>query len=249
VIRHGIPRVRRTILPGISMKTIGLLGGLSWESSLEYYRLINQKTRERLGGLRSAPCILYSLDFAEIELLQRQGRWEEASHIMSAAAQSLERAGADILLICSNTMHKMADELEQQLRIPLLHIADATAEHVVRSGISTVALLGTRFTMEEEFYKSRLEEKFGLRVLVPPEVQRQLVHDVIYHELCAGIINPVSRKSFSGIIQSLALEGAQGVILGCTEIVLLVKPADSPIPVFDTTELHAEAAVNAALRH
>ena len=224
------------------MKTIGLIGGLSWESSLEYYRILNQTVKTRLGGLHSAKVLLYSFDFAEIEALQHQGDWQAASDRLITAAKSLELGGADLLLICSNTMHKMADAVQANVAIPLLHIADATAETIKASGIQTVGLLGTRFTMEQEFYKGRLD-RFGLKVLIPNEEERAIVHHIIYNELCLGQINPASRQHYCQIIQSLITKGAEGIILGCTEIMLLVNPEDSSVPLFDTTEIHAKAAV------
>jgi len=225
------------------MKTIGLIGGMSWESSLEYYRLINEEVKNRLGGFHSAKCILYSVDFAEIEEMQMAGRWAEQAQIMVSAGQSLQRAGADFLVLCTNTMHKLADELQAGVQVPLLHIADATARQVQAAGIHTIGLLGTRFTMEQDFYRGRLEEKFGLQVLTPPAPEREIVHDVIYNELCLGLVKPESRRAYARIIADLLQAGAQGVILGCTEIELLVHEADSPVPLFPTTRIHALAAV------
>ena len=230
------------------MKTIGLIGGMSWESSLEYYRILNETVKERLGGLHSAKCILYSVEFAEIEVLQHEGRWDEAARAMVEAGQSLERAGADLLVLCTNTMHKLAGELEAGVTIPLLHIADATADAIKAAGISRVGLLGTRFTMEQDFYKGRLEKKHGLEVFIPDETDREIVHRVIYGELCQGIIKPESRQAFTTIIEKLVKAGAQGVILGCTEIENLVRQEDSPLPVFPTTRIHATAAVEWALK-
>ena len=229
------------------MKTIGLIGGMSWESTLEYYRIINETVKERLGGLHSAKCVLASLDFAEIEPLQRQERWAEQAQMMVAAAQNLERAGADFLLLCTNTMHKLADDIQAGIHIPFLHIADATARRIKSTGIRKVGLLGTRFTMEQDFYRQRLEDRHHLSVLIPGEQQRELVHRVIYDELCLGIVNEVSRFGYSQVIKELAKNGAQGIILGCTEIELLVKPEDSPVPLFPTTRIHAEAAVDYSL--
>jgi len=229
------------------MKTIGLIGGMSWESTLEYYRIINETVKERLGGLHSAKCVLASLDFAEIEPLQHQERWAEQAQMMVAAAQNLERAGADFLLLCTNTMHKLADDIQAGIHIPFLHIADATARRIKSTGIRKVGLLGTRFTMEQDFYRQRLEDRHHLSVLIPGEQQRELVHRVIYDELCLGIVNEVSRFGYSQVIKELAKNGAQGIILGCTEIELLVKPEDSPVPLFPTTRIHAEAAVDYAL--
>jgi aspartate racemase len=229
------------------MKTIGLIGGMSWESSLEYYRILNETMKDRLGGLHSAKCILYSVEFAEIEALQHAGRWDEAARIMVEAGQSLERAGADLLVLCTNTMHKLAGEIIAGVNIPLLHIADATAEAVKAAGISRVGLLGTRFTMEQDFYRGRLTDKHGLQVIIPGQPDRELIHQVIYGVLCLGVIKPESRLRFAGIIAKLVAAGAQGVILGCTEIESLVRQEDSPVPVFPTTRIHAEAAVAWAL--
>ena len=229
------------------MKTIGLIGGMSWESSVEYYRIINEATRDALGGLHSAKSIMYSVEFAEIEALQHAGRWDEAARILVAAAQSLEKGGAEFALICTNTMHKLYDEVQENIKIPLLHIADATAEVIKAGGFSKVALLGTRFTMEEDFYKGRLIEKYDLEVIVPSTNEREEVHRVIYEELCAGKIMASSRQQYARIINRIIGQGAQGVILGCTEIGLLVKPEDSSVPLFDTAEIHAKAAVKYAL--
>ena len=230
------------------MKTIGLLGGMSWESTLEYYRIINETMKQRLGGLHSAKCILYSVDFAEIETYQRESRWDLALARLTQACRSIEMAGADFLLICTNTMHKLAPEIQKQISIPLLHIADPTARAVRSAGLRKVALLGTRFTMEEDFYRGRLERPHGLEVLVPADNDRRIVDRVIYEELCLGIIEAASAERYSRIIGRLVDVGAQGVILGCTEIGLLVKPSDYSIPVFDTTRIHAEAAVDSALQ-
>jgi aspartate racemase len=229
------------------MKTIGLIGGMSWESSLEYYRILNETVRDRLGGLHSAQCLMISVDFAEIEALQHAGRWEEAGQILAEAARSLERGGAECVVLCTNTMHKLAGAIQAAVSIPFLHIADATAQRVQSSGLQRIGLLGTRFTMEEDFYKARLTGSFGLEVLIPEQAERQQVHDVIYQELCLGIIRSDSRDAYRKIIAQLAQRGAQGIILGCTEIGLLVKPEDSPLPLFDTTRIHAEAAVDWAL--
>jgi len=229
------------------MKTIGLIGGMSWESSLEYYRIINEIVKARLGGFHSAKGILYSVDFAEIETLQHQGKWPETVQILSRAARSLETAGADFLILCTNTMHKVAAAIESAVRIPLLHIADATARKISSRGLKRIGLLGTRFTMEEDFYKGRLTEKFGLEVLVPNPKDREVIHRVIYQELVFGRIDPSSRRQFVAIIERLAGAGAEGVILGCTEIGLLVKDKDSSLPLFDTTRIHAEAAADLAL--
>lgn len=229
------------------MKTIGMIGGMSWESSLEYYRILNQTVHARLGGLHSARCILTSVDFAEIEVLQREGRWEESGQRMAEAAASLERAGADVVILCTNTMHKLVDDIQAAIRIPFLHIADATAERVKAAGIQRIGLLGTRFTMEEDFYRGRLEQRHQLTVLTPPPAQRETVHRVIYDELCLGQIREESRAAYREIIADLAAAGAQGILLGCTEIELLVRPEDSPLPLFPTTRIHAEAAVDWAL--
>ncbi len=229
------------------MKTIGLLGGMSWESTVPYYRLINQAVNARLGGLHSAELLLYSTDFHSIEVLQHAGRWQEAGEVLAHAAVALERAGAELLVICTNTMHKVFDHIAERLEIPVLHIADATAEAVKAAGLGTVALLGTRFTMEDDFIRGRLRTLHGLEVLTPGAAARELVHRVIYDELCQGQILDPSRARFVEIIRETAGRGAQGVILGCTEISLLVGPEDSPVPTFDTTELHALKAVEWAL--
>lgn len=229
------------------MRTIGLIGGMSWESSAEYYRILNETVRARLGGLHSARCLLVSVDFAEIEQLQHSGRWQEAGQVLAEAARSLERGGAGCVVLCTNTMHKLAGTIQAQVSIPFLHIADATAARIRAQGIGTVGLLGTRFTMEEDFYSGRLREQFGLRVLIPAAAERALVHRVIYEELCLGQVLPPSRQAYRQVIAGLARGGAQGIILGCTEIGLLVQPEDSPVPLFDTTRIHAEAAVDWAL--
>ena len=229
------------------MKTIGMIGGMSWESSIEYYRIVNQTVREKLGGLHSAKSIMVSVEFAEIEALQHQNRWDELAAKMIEAARSLERGGADFVIICTNTMHKLYDGVQNKIKIPMLNIADATAEKIKADGIDKIALLGTRFTMEEDFYKGRLVDKYGLDVIIPSPEQMEIVHRVIYDELCAGIIKTDSKQRYAEIIQYLVAEGAEGVILGCTEIGLLVKQADSPVPLYDTTEIHARAAVEYAL--
>jgi len=231
------------------MKTIGLLGGMSWESSIEYYRVINEVARQRLGGLHSAKSVMLSVDFAEIEVLQRQRRWDQATRLMLDAARRVEAAGADFLVICTNTMHKMADDVEAGLGIPLLHIADATAEKVKAAGLRRVGLLGTRFTMEEDFYRGRLVERHGLDVLVPDHTGRETVHAIIYHELVVGKIEPASRANYLDVINRLVADGAEGIILGCTEIGLLVKPGDVNVELFDTTRIHAAAAVERAIGH
>jgi aspartate racemase len=229
------------------MKTIGLIGGMSWESSAEYYRIINETVKERLGGLHSARCIIYSTEFAEIEALQHQGEWERLTSLMIDYALRLEGAGADCILICTNTMHKMAGEVQERIAIPLLHIADAAGKEVVAKGLRTVALLGTKFTMEEDFYKERLRETYTLEVIIPADRDRELIDRVIYDELCRGIIKESSREDFKEIIERLMTLGAEGVILGCTEIPLLITQEDMEIPLFDTTSLHARAAVAFAL--
>ena len=229
------------------MKTIGLIGGLSWESSSEYYRIINQTVQKELGGLHSAKCLLYSFDFAEIVELQHSGHWDEATAMMIAAGQSLQRGGADMLVICTNTMHRMADALQAQVDLPLLHIADATAERILAAGFKKVGLLGTIYTMEQDFYKGRLTDKYALEVIVPDATARQTVNRVIYDELCQGVVNPASRQAYQQIIADLVADGAEGVILGCTELMLLVQATDSAVPLFDTTTIHAETAVKYAL--
>lgn len=226
---------------------IGLIGGMSWESSAEYYRIINQTVRERLGGLRSARCLMWSLDFGEIEALQHAGRWDDAAALMIDAATRLEQGGADFFLICTNTMHRMADQVQAAVRIPLLHIADPTADRIKVQGFKRVGLLGTAFTMEQEFYKGRLQHRFGLDVLTPDADDRATVHRIIYDELVQGRAEPASREAYRMVIAHLVEQGAEAIILGCTEIMLLVKPADSPVPLFDTTRIHAEAAVDRAL--
>lgn len=229
------------------MKTIGLIGGMSWESTTSYYSAINRGIKEQLGGLHSAQLVLYSVDFAEIETLQHQGEWDKTADILSSAAQSLQAAGADFFLICTNTMHKVADKVQSSVSIPLLHIADATAEQLIEDGISRVGLLGTKFTMEQDFYKSRLIDSFSISVDIPKSEQANKVHEVIYNELCLGKIQNSSRAAYLKIIDDLQIHGSQAVILGCTEIALLVKQADTNVPLYDTTEIHAKAAVKFAL--
>ncbi len=229
------------------MKTIGMIGGMSWESSSEYYRIINTTIREILGGLHSAKCIMYSLDFAEIETLQTQGRWEEAGRMMIHAARKVQHGGADFIVICTNTMHKLADDVQREIQLPLLHIADATAAKIKAANIQTVALLGTRFTMEEDFYKGRLLRDYGLNVLIPDSGERQHIHDVIFDELCVGRIKRDSKQHYLDIMARLQDRGAEGIILGCTEIGLLVQQPDTSVPLFDTARIHAEAAVAYAL--
>ena len=228
------------------MKTIGLLGGMSWESTAEYYRLLNTLTRERLGGLHSAKIVLYSADFAEIEQMQAENRWDQAGKVLAEAGRGLQSAGADLLLICTNTMHLVADQVAGAVSVPLLHLADTTAGAVLSHGLRRIGLLGTAFTMEQAFYKDRLAGH-GLEVLVPDGAGREMVHRVIYDELCRGIVRDESRAEYQRVIDALVGAGAEGVILGCTEIELLVLPEHSPVPVFPTTRLHAEAAVDFAL--
>lgn len=229
------------------MKVIGLIGGMSWESTIPYYREINQTIKERLGGLHSARLILYSVDFHEIERLQHQGKWDDAGRMLADAARKLEAAGAELLVLATNTMHKVAPAIESAVHIPLLHIADPTAVEIKRTGLHTVGLLGTRFTMEQDFYLERLRQAHGLTALVPPPHDRDIVHRVIYDELCLGRIEPGSRAHYRRIMVDLARQGAQAIILGCTEISLLVSPQDCELPLFDTTQLHARAAALWAL--
>lgn len=231
----------------MAQQVIGLIGGMSWESSAEYYRIINEGVRDRLGGLRSARCLMWSFDFGKIEALQHAGRWDDAAALLADAAQRLERGGADFFLICTNTMHRVADQVQAAVGIPLLHIADATAERIVVAGIGRVGLIGTAFTMEQDFYKGRLSQRFGLDVLVPEAEDRAVVHRVIYEELVQGQALPASRDAYRAVIARLAGRGAEAVILGCTEVMLLVRPQDSQVPLFDTTRIHAEAAVDRAL--
>ncbi len=229
------------------MRTIGLLGGMSWESSAEYYRLVNAGVRDRLGPLRSASLLLHSVDFGPIAAAQREGRWSDAGDILAGAARSLEAGGAHCIVLCTNTMHKVAAQIEAAVAIPFLHIADPVGHAAGRAQWKTVGLLGTAFTMEESFLKDRLADRYGLSVLTPPAHEREVVHQVIYDELCAGVVSDASRRRYQAIIDRLAARGAEAVILGCTEITLLIKPSDSPIPVLDTTALHADAAVRFAL--
>lgn len=228
------------------MKTIGMIGGMSWESTESYYRAINEGVKSKLGGLNSAKICMYSVNFDEIEKLQHQGQWDKTAEILTQAAKSVEAGGADFLMICTNTMHKVAPQIEGALNIPLLHIADATAEQLKRDGITKVGLLGTKFTMEQDFYKGRLTDRFGIDVVVPEEAQRQIIHDVIYQELCLGNIVEASRREYLDIIADLHQKGAQAVILGCTEIALLVKQEQTSIRLYDTTSTHAQAAVEMA---
>lgn len=229
------------------VRTIGLLGGMSWESSAEYYRIANELVRDRLGGLHSARLVLLSVDFADVEALQVAGRWEEAGALLADAASRVEAAGADLLVLCTNTMHKVADQVAAAIGIPLVHLADATADAVRRAGLDVVGLLGTAFTMEQAFYRDRLAAH-GLTVLVPGDADRATVHRVIYDELCLGVVSEQSRAAYVAVIERLAAAGAQGVILGCTEIELLIGPQDSPVPVFPTTWVHVQAAVDLAMR-
>lgn len=229
------------------MKTIGLLGGMSWESTAHYYQLINEGVKQRLGGLHSAKIALVSVDFAPIANLQKQGNWEAAGALLAKAAQQIEQAGAEGLLICTNTMHKVADTVQTAITIPILHIADATAEALLTAGVKNVGLLGTAFTMEQDFYKGRLADQFGLNVLVPAAEERALIHQVIFQELCLGQINAASKQAYLRIIDQLVEQGAEAVILGCTEIGLLVKQSDTTVPLFDTTEIHARQAVEWSL--
>ncbi|WP_089140261.1 aspartate/glutamate racemase family protein [Vibrio rumoiensis] len=229
------------------MKTIGMLGGMSWESTLSYYKAVNEGIKAELGGLHSAKICLYSVDFAEIETLQHKGQWDETAMILAQAAQSVEAGGADCLLICTNTMHKVAPQIEAKINIPILHIADATAEQLVADGITKVGLLGTRFTMEQDFYKSRLIDKFDIEVLVPNDEDRSLIHKVIYDELCQGEINTQSRERYIEVVERLSSQGAQAVILGCTEIALLINQHHTNVPLYDTTKIHAEYAVKWAI--
>ena len=228
------------------MKRIGLLGGMSWESSAVYYRLVNEIVRERLGGLSSADCLLRSLDFAAVEAMQAAGRWDEAGELLAHEATALEAAGAELLLLCTNTMHKLAAEVEAAISIPFVHIADATAAAVRAEGLARVGLLATAYTMEQDFYVGRLRDRHGLDVLVPPEDDRLVVHGVIYDELCVGVVRESSRSAYRDVMARLVERGAEAILLGCTEIDLLVGPSDASVPVFDTTALHARAAVELA---
>lgn len=230
------------------METIGLIGGMSWESTVPYYRVINETVKEQLGGLHSAQLILYSVDFHEIEKLQRQGDWDSAGLALAHAARSLQAAGASFLVLCTNTMHKVAHQIETAVNIPLLHIADPTAVAIKTSGHTVVGLLGTRFTMEQAFYKDRLRDHHGLQVKVPAQADRDIVHRIIYEELCLGIVKAESRAEYQRVMQDLAAQGMQSIILGCTEISLLVNAYDSPVPLFDTTAIHAKAAALEALQ-
>lgn len=229
------------------MKTIGMIGGMSWESSLEYYRLINEKIKLELGGLHSAKTLMFSVDFEEIEILQHKQDWDELSGVMVGIARKLEAAGAELMMICTNTMHKKADDVQNSINIPFLHIADTAADAVCKQGMKKVGLLGTRFTMEQDFYKGRLSRNHGIDVIVPDESDMDLVHNVIYNELCLGELKNESRKNFLKIIDKLVNAGAEGIILGCTEIPLLIRQEDTAVPVFNTMKLHAEAAVRLSI--
>lgn len=231
------------------MKTIGLIGGISWESSLEYYRIINETANSILGSLHSAKCLMYSVDFHEIEKLQHQNKWNELTDIMVSTAERLKRGGADFIVICANTMHRDADEIENKAGIKVLHIAEATGRKIVQQGIKRVGLLGTKFTMEQDFYKKVLKEKFNLDVIIPDDNEREIIHYVIFKELCKGIINEVSKAKYQEIINNLKMKGAEGVILGCTEIPMLIKQEDVTVPVFDTTFIHDVSAVEYALNN
>lgn len=230
-----------------NVKTVGMIGGMSWESTVSYYQALNEGIKAELGGLHSAKICLYSVDFSEIEALQHQGKWDETAVILSQAAQSVEAGGADCLLICTNTMHKVAPQIEANITIPILHIADATAEQLLSDGVTKVGLLGTRFTMEQDFYKRRLVDKFGIEVLVPNEEDRDVIHTVIYEELCQGVVNAESRERYLDVVDRLASQGAQAVILGCTEIALLINQSHTNVPLYDTTKIHADYAVKWAI--
>ncbi len=230
------------------MKTIGLIGGMSWESSLEYYRIINETVKERLGNLHSAKSIMYSIDFKELELLQNEGKWDEIALIMIDAAHRLERGGAEFIVLCTNTLHKLATEIQNSIEIPLLNIIDVTADKIMAQGLKNVGLLGTKFTMEGDFYKLVLQEKYEITTIIPSAVERDIIHKIIYDELCIGVLNPASYSKFLEIISNLKLAGAEGIILGCTEIPMLVTQGDVEGPLFDTTRIHAEAAVEFALK-
>ena len=229
------------------MKTMGLIGGMSWESSLEYYRIVNETVKEKLGGLHSCKCLMYSVDFGVIEALQHQNKWDELTKLMIEAAQNLKHGGADFIVICTNTMHKMAPEIETATGLNILHIADVTGAAISKDQIQKVGLLGTRFTMEGDFYKKRLKDNYDIEVIIPEDADRQIIHDIIYNELCLGIIKDDSRQKYIDIINKLCANGAEGIILGCTEIPLLIKQSDVLIPVYDTTKIHAESAVDFAL--
>ena len=230
------------------MKTLGLIGGMSWESTVPYYRMINEHVKQQLGGLHSAKLFLYSVDFYEIEKLQMAGDWQQAGEILGNAANALARAGAEVIVVCTNTMHKVADDIERIGGLPLLHIADATAEKIKGQGLRKIGLLGTRFTMEQDFYRGRLQDIHEIEVVTPDEADRAIVHRIIYEELCLGIVNDASREEYRQIIAKLELHGVEGIILGCTEITLLVGAEDASVPVFDTTAIHALAAAEFSLK-
>ncbi|MFC1477500.1 aspartate/glutamate racemase family protein [candidate division KSB1 bacterium] len=229
------------------MKTIGMIGGMSWESTLEYYRVVNERVKARLGGSHSAQCIIYSVEFAEVERMQYEERWDKLTGMMTDNARALESAGADCIVICTNTMHLMADDVGQAVDIPLLHIADATAERIKTAGMRKVGLLGTKFTMEKSFYKDRLKERHGIDVVTPGNLDRSIINEIIYKEFVTGSMKPSSKQEYVRVINSLAGAGAEGIVLGCTEIPLFITQEDSPVPLFDTTTIHAEAAVEFAL--
>ncbi|PGM95637.1 aspartate/glutamate racemase family protein [Bacillus cereus] len=230
------------------MKTIGLIGGMSWESTSEYYRILNEEIKSRLGGLHSAKCLINSVDFEEIERFQSNGDWDGAGEVLGNAAYSLQNGGADFIIICTNTMHKVVEKIKENINIPVLHIADTTAKEIKRKGIQTIGLLGTKYTMEQDFYKSRIEEN-NIKVIVPLENNREKINEIIYTELCLGKITSQSREYYKTVIEELVQKGAQGIILGCTEIGLLVKQEDVSVPIFDTTFIHAIEAVNVALEN
>ncbi len=234
------------LIGGLFLKTIGLIGGMSWESSLEYYRIINEQVKNKLGGLHSAKCLLYSVDFEEIERFQAEGNWEGAGKLLGNVAHSLEQAGAEMIVICTNTMHKVIGFIEEKVSVPILHIADATARQIQKLELSKVGLLGTKYTMEQDFYKARIES-YGIKVLTPNQADRDMINKVIYEELCLGKIQDSSRNFYKRVIKKLVDDGAEGIILGCTEIGLLVKPEDSDVPLFDTTVIHAIESVNQAI--
>ena len=223
------------------MKTIGLIGGMSWESTVTYYKIINETVKEKLGGLHSAKCILYSVDFQEIEECQANGNWEKSGEILGEAAYNLEKAGADFIVICTNTMHKVVNQIKEKISVPILHIAEMTAEKILEKGLKNIALLGTKYTMEQDFYKSKLIEK-GINVIIPDKNDIEIINEVIYDELCLGTINSDSKKKFLEIVDKLRSKGAEGIILGCTEIGLLIKNEDTDVPLFDTAIIHAEQA-------
>ncbi|EKT62534.1 aspartate/glutamate racemase family protein [Providencia burhodogranariea] len=229
------------------MKTIGLIGGMSWESTLLYYKQINEGIKQQLGGLHSAKIALYSVDFAEIERMQSLGQWDLAGEYLAQAGKNVEQAGANFILLCTNTMHKVAEKIEQNINIPLLHIADATGERIIKSGLKKIGLLGTAFTMEQPFYKNRLSDKYNLSVITPTAEDRKIIHDIIYQELCLGKIDANSKKQYQRIMASLVAQGAEGIILGCTEITLLINEHDTSVPIFDTTALHTQKAIELAL--